>query len=83
MEGNFKRPSGLRISQSGQIEVFEREWKAAYVRGCPVVLPWLVSLKLMTEAGGSRRLVLWRDSTEAEPQRKLRVWLRWGLQPGR
>ena len=76
-------PYGLRVSQSGQIELLEQEWLAANIRGRPVVLPWLVSLRLGTEGGRVRRLVLWRDSAALDPQRKLRVWLRWGLQHAR
>ncbi|MEW6131932.1 MAG: protein YgfX [Pseudomonadota bacterium] len=76
-------PSRLRISQSGRIEVFDGEWQPAHVRGRPVVLPWLVSLGLVTETGRYCRLLLWRDSAENELQRKLRVWLRWGPLWGR
>jgi hypothetical protein len=76
-------PQGLRVSQSGQIELLEQEWLTANIRGRPVVLPWLVSLRLGTEGGRVCRLVLWRDSAAPDPQRKLRVWLRWGLSHAR
>jgi hypothetical protein len=74
-------PRGLRVSQSGQVELFDGEWRAAQIKGRPVVLPWLVSLTLMPEAGKTRQLMIWADSAEAELLRKLRVWLRWGNQP--
>lgn len=77
---NASGPRGLRISQSGQIEILDGEWQPAGIRGRPVVLPWLVSLTLEPEAGKTRKLILWPDSTEADLFRKLRVWLRWGSQ---
>lgn len=75
-------PRGLRVSQSGQIELLEGEWQAASIRGRPVVLPWLVSLVLQPEAGRKRRLMLWPDSADPGLFRKLRVWLKWGRLPG-
>jgi toxin CptA len=75
------RPQGLRVTQSGQVEILERGWQPAELEGCPIVMPWLVSLVLAPEAGKTRRLILWSDSTEADLFRKLRVWLRWRKLP--
>lgn len=69
---------GMRVSQSGQIELLGEGWQPVRVKGCPVVLPWLVSFMLEHEDGRQARLMLWPDSTEADLFRKLRVWLRWG-----
>jgi hypothetical protein len=69
---------GLRVSQSGQIEVLDSEWQPANVLGRPVVLPWFVSLLLEPEVGETRTLILWPDSADKDILRKLRVWLRWG-----
>ena len=74
-------PTGLRISQSGQVEVLERDWMAARITGRPVVLPWLVSLRLELDGGQTRRMSFLRDSADADDLRKLRVWLKWGA-PG-
>ena len=74
-------PRGLRVTQSGQVEILDNEWQAAKMKGRPVVLPWLVSLRLTGEAGKVRRLMLWSDSAEPDLLRKLRVWLRWGKLP--
>jgi len=76
-------PRGLRVSQSGHLELLDGEWRPAQIKGRPVVLPWLVSLGLAVENGGSRRVILWKDSAEADRFRKLSVWLRWGWQPHR
>lgn len=75
-------PHGLRVSQSGQIELLEQEWLAAQIRGRPVVLPWLVSLRLELDGGQTRRMALLRDSADSDGLRKLRVWLRWGALSG-
>lgn len=75
-------PRGLRVSQSGQVELLEREWMPARMRGRPVVLPWLVSLRLELDGGQTRRMALLRDSADSDGLRKLRVWLRWGALPG-
>ena len=74
---NVNSPRGLRVSQSGQVELLDGEWWAAGILGRPVVLPWLVSLTLEGDAGTKRRLVVLPDSTEADLFRKLRVWLKW------
>lgn len=75
-------PRGLRVSQSGQVELLEREWTAARMKGRPVVLPWLVSLRLELDGGRMRRMTLLQDSAGADGLRKLRVWLKWGALPG-
>jgi hypothetical protein len=74
---SLSNPHGLRVSQSGQIEVLGSEWQPASIQGRPVVLPWFVSLSLAPEGGKTRRLILWPDSTDLDMLRKLRVWLRW------
>lgn len=71
-------PRALRVSSSGEVEVFAGRWQAARISGRPVVLPWLVSLALRPETGGVLRLVLLPDSAEREALRRLRVWLLWG-----
>lgn len=73
-------PRGLRVSQSGQIELLDGEWRFARIKGQPVVLPWFISLTVEPEAGKSRRLALCPDSTEPDLFRKLRVWLKWSSQ---
>jgi hypothetical protein len=73
-------PRGLRVSQSGQMELQDGEWRAAQIKGRPVVLPWLISLTLVSEAGKTCRLMFWPDCADADLLRKLRVWLRWGPQ---
>lgn len=70
-------PHGLRVSRSGQIEVLGAVWQPARISGRPVVLPWLVSLRLKPEGAGTCQLTLLADSTDADGMRKLRVWLRW------
>jgi len=40
----------------------------------------LVVLPLRAEDGRKRRLLLWPDSTAPDALRRLRVWLRWGLE---
>ncbi len=75
--GISRSPRGLRVSQSGQIELLDGEWRAAQIRGRPVVLPWLVSVALAVEGGGVRKIALLPDSAEPEGLRKLRVWLKW------
>lgn len=70
-------PRGMRVSQSGQIELLDEAWRAAQISGRPVVLPWLVSLELAREDGRARRVTLLPDSVEADGFRKLRVWLKW------
>lgn len=70
-------PLGLRVSQSGQIELLDEVWRAAQISGRPVVLPWLVSLELALEDGRARHVTLLPDSAEADGLRKLRVWLKW------
>ncbi len=71
-------PRGLRVAQSGQVELLMSEWQSARIRGRPVVLPWLTSLELEIEGGKRCRIALLRDSTDGEGLRKLRVWLKWG-----
>lgn len=75
-------PRGMRVAQSGQVELLEAEWRPARVRGRPVVLPWLTSLELEVEGGKSCCLALFRDSADREGLRKLRVWLKWGWPAG-
>lgn len=70
-------PRGLRVSQSGQIELLDSGWQAASLGGRPVVLPWFVNLAVVLEGGRTRRLALLPDSVEADGFRKLRVWLKW------
>ena len=72
---------GLRIAQSGQIEILLSGWQPAVITGLPVVLPWLVSLVVLPEAGKARRLMIWPDAVDPDSARKLRVWLKWGFQP--
>ncbi len=72
-------PRGLRVSQSGQLELLYDEWQSARIQDRPVVLPWFVSLSLAHEPAGRSRIMLWADSVEAEPFRRLRVWLKWGM----
>jgi toxin CptA len=72
------RPLGLRISQSGQMEILLDDWQAANIQGQAVVLPWLISLTAILENGAAKKLVLWPDSADADTLRKLRVWLKWG-----
>jgi hypothetical protein len=69
---------GVRVSQSGQLAILLDDWQAASPSGQNVVLPWLVSLKLVLENGQKIRLWIWTDSTDANSFRRLRVWLRWG-----
>jgi hypothetical protein len=76
-------PRGMRVSQSGQIELLEQEWQPVQIKGRPVVLPWLISLTLVTASGNFFRVILWPDSADSDRLRKLRVWLRWNLQSGR
>lgn len=75
-------PQGLRVSLSGQIEIFDGEWQPATLKNRPVILPGFVSLALIVEEGKSRRLALLPDSTEPSEFRKLRVWLKWA-EPGK
>lgn len=75
-------PRGLRVTQSGQVEIYMNDWQSAVVKGQPVVLPWLVSLTAQPENGKARRLMIWPDTVDADSLRKLRVWLKWGYQPG-
>ncbi len=75
-------PRGLRVAQSGQVELLESEWRPARVRGRPVVLPWLTSLELEIEGGKPCRIALLPDSADKEGLRKLRVWLKWGRSDG-
>lgn len=70
---------GVRISQSGQMEILLNDWQAANIKGQAVVLPWLVKLNVVLENGKAKTLNLWPDSTDADSFRKLRVWLKWGL----
>jgi hypothetical protein len=72
---------GLRITQSGQIEILQTGWQSAVIKGQPVVLPWLVSLKVAPEGGKARRLMIWPDAVDADSARRLRAWLKWGFQP--
>lgn len=72
---------GLRIAQSGQIEIFQTDWQSAMIKGQPVVLPWLVSLNVEPEGGKARRLMIWPDAVDADSARRLRAWLKWGFQP--
>jgi hypothetical protein len=78
---NANSPHGLRVSQSGQVELLDEEWRAASVLGRPLVLPRFVSLMLELDTGRKRRLMLWSDSTDPELFRKFRVWLKWGNLP--
>ena len=71
------QPRGLRVSQSGQLELLDGGWRVAEIRGRPVVRPWLVSVELVPKAGKARRLMLWPDSAPPDGLRKLRVWLKW------
>lgn len=75
---NANSARGLRVGQSGQVELLADEWLAAVICGRPVVLPWLVSLTLQNGQGRKHRLTVWPDSTEPDRFRKLRVWLRMG-----
>jgi len=72
---------GLRITQSGQIEILQLDWQSATIKGQPVVLPWLVSLKVAPGGGKARRLMIWPDAVDKDSARKLRVWMNWGFQP--
>ncbi len=74
---------GLRIAQSGQIEILQADWLPAAIKGQPVVLPWLVSLKVAPEGGKARRLMIWPDAVDTDSARRLRAWLKWGFQPER
>lgn len=76
-----RSPRGLRVSQSGLVEVLDADWQPAGIRGRPVVLPWLVSLMLVPESGRARRLLLWADAVDADSFRRLRAWLGWGSLP--
>jgi toxin CptA len=71
---------GLRLTQSGQIEILQTGWQPATIKGQPVVLPWLVSLNLVPEGGKTHRLIFWPDTLDADSARRLRVWLKWGHQ---
>lgn len=75
-------PRGLRVTQSGQIEIFMNDWQPAVIKGQPVALPWLVSLTAQPENGKACRLMIWPDTVDADSLRKLRVWLKWGYQAG-
>jgi hypothetical protein len=77
-----RSPRGLRVSQSGQLEVLDDAWQSASIEGQPVVLLWYVTLKLAPESGKTRRLALLPDCTEADGFRKLRVWLKWATMAG-
>jgi hypothetical protein len=72
---------GLRVTRSGQIEIqiCQSGWRPAHITGQAVVLPWLVSLKLVREGDKADRLFIWPDSADENRQRRLRAWLRWGL----
>lgn len=70
---------GVRVGQSGQMEILLNDWQAANIKGQAVVLPWLINLNVVLENGGVEKLNLWPDSTDADGFRKLNVWLRWGL----
>ena len=76
-------PRGLRVSQSGQVELLDDEWLDVQIKGRSVVLPWLVSLPLARDSGKTLRLSIWPDSAEPDLLRKLRTWVRWGSQPVR
>ncbi len=78
---NSRATGAVRITQSGQVEILEGEWRAAEVIKQPVVLPWFVSVVFVPKGGKAKRLLLFPDSAEADGLRKLKVWLRWGSQP--
>lgn len=42
--------------------------------------PWLTVLPLCGVDGRKRRLLLWPDSAAPDALRRLRVWLRWGVE---
>ena len=75
-------PSGLRVSQSGRIEVLDGEWREAQIRGRPVALPWLVSVRLELDDGRKHQITLLTDSADTDGLRRLRAWLRWGAALG-
>lgn len=72
---------GLRVTQSGQIEILQADWRPAVIEGQPVVLPWLVSLKVVPQGGKAHRLMIWPDAVDTDSARRLRAWLKWGFRP--
>lgn len=74
-----ERVRALRVTQSGILEIKRVGWHPAMIKGHPVVLPWMVSLVLADEVGKPQRLIIWPDSADAQGQRRLRVWLKWGF----
>jgi hypothetical protein len=73
--------AGLRLAQGGQLRLKLHDWQSAEMTGQPVVLPWLVNIRLALSDGRQVRLLLWPDSADADALRKLRAWLRWGYRP--
>lgn len=70
----------MRVTQSGQLEIWADEWRAAEIRGQAIVLPWRVSMVLLPIGGRAQRFILWPDSADANGVRKLGIWLKWGSQ---
>jgi hypothetical protein len=77
---HLRGPRGVRVNQSGQIEIRQANWQPAVIIGQPVVLPWFVGLSLKAEDGAKHRLFLWPDSADPATLRRLRAWLKWGYQ---
>jgi hypothetical protein len=73
--------SGLRVNRTGQVEIHIHQsgWQPANITGQVIVLPWLISLRLVREGEKKDRLTIWPDSADENRQRRLRAWLRWGL----
>lgn len=70
----------IEISSDNKLSVQTRcgEWSECEVLGSTYVMPYLTVLNLrQSDSRATRRIVILRDSIDAEDFRKLRVWLRW------
>lgn len=78
--------TALALSAAGilRVRLGDGDWQEAEVRGDSFVTPGLSVVRFrLKESGRIRQAILLPDSGDAETQRALRVWLRWGVQAAR
>ena len=74
----------LEVREDGRISFLNRlgEWRECVLLGSSYVSPHLTILNLKPEGGRrTRHVVLVPDNVDAQEFRRLRTWLRWGIQP--
>ena len=75
---------GLEFGADGKLAVAgpDGEWSDATLKSVAVPIRWLAVATMRDSAGRRRAVVVLPDAVDAEPFRRLRVWLRWATVTG-